>query len=136
MFIRLWPHRHHRAPPASAFIYLLDLRIRYRVRHHRSRTMATATLTWTPPTTRADGSPLPADQIAGTKVFNGDREIGVVDGAGGSFTTGDLTPGEHSFTVIVQDKTGAVSAPSNTATATIAAAAPAAVSDLKATVNT
>jgi len=46
-----------------------------------------------------------------------------------------MPPGEHSFTVIVHDTDGHTSAASNAATATIGNAPPAAVADLKATVN-
>lgn len=97
--------------------------------------MATATLTWTPPTTRTDGTPFPADQIAGAHVFDGTNEIGTVTGAAGTFTTGALPPGDHSFTVITHDVTGGVSAPSNAAALSVPAAAPAAVSDLAAALN-
>jgi large repetitive protein len=97
--------------------------------------VATVTLTWTAPTTRVDGSPLAPEQIAGTHVFDGASEIGAVQGAANTFTTGALSAGEHSFTVVVHDTDGNLSAPSNVAAATIGTAAPAAVTDLKAVVN-
>jgi hypothetical protein len=97
--------------------------------------MATATLTWTPPTKRTDGTALPPDQIVGTHVFDGTNEIGTAPGAAATFTTPTLPPGDHSFTVIVHDATGGVSAASNAASVSVPEAAPAAVSDLAAVLN-
>ena len=104
--------------------------------------MSTATLTWTPPTMRTDGTTLPPDQIAGADVFDSasstpDVAIGSVAGAAGSFTTDTLSVGVHNFTVITRDTTGHSSAASNMASVTVPAvlANPAAVSDLVATLN-
>jgi hypothetical protein len=127
-------HPRRRAPPCPAHIYALDARIRYH-RNRRRHTLATVTLTWTAPTTRVDGSPLAPEQIAGTHIFDGAAEIGSVQGAAATFTTGALPAGEHSFTVVVHDTDGNLSAASNAAAATIGVAAPAAVADLKAVVN-
>jgi hypothetical protein len=125
---------HHHSPPVPAHIYALDVHIRYH-RNRRRHTVATVTLTWTAPTTRVDGSPLAPEQIAGTHIFDGTSEIGAAQGAANTFTTGVLPAGEQVFTVVVHDTDGNASAPSNAAAATIASAAPAAVSDLKVTVN-
>jgi hypothetical protein len=127
-------HPRHHSSPAPAHIYALDIHIRYH-RNRRRHTVATVTLTWTAPTARVDGSPLAPEQIAGARVFDGSNEIGTTQGAANSFTTGMLPPGEHSFTVVVADTDGNLSAASNAAAATIGNAAPTAVSDLKATVN-
>lgn len=100
--------------------------------------MSTAILTWTPPTTRTDGSPLPPDQIAGAHVFDGSTEIGSVPGATGTFATGQLEPGDHSFTVVTRDVEGHNSDPSNAASVTVPQpelAAPAAITDLAATLG-
>lgn len=103
---------------------------------------ASEVLTWTPPTTRTDGSALPADQIGGANIMDAisgtPTQIGSVQGAVGTFTTGELAPGTHVFTVVTCDtETPAVcSAPSNGFQVVIAAppmAAPAAVTDLSGT---
>jgi hypothetical protein len=99
---------------------------------------ATATLTWTAPTIRTDGSPITGalttqiwDAVAGTPA--------VQIGTGASpFTTPMLDVGGHSFSVIVCEAGGQCSAPSNMAAVMIAPAPPAppsAVSDLTANVN-
>jgi hypothetical protein len=104
--------------------------------------MSTATLNWTVPNTRIDGSPLAASDIASIDIFDSTSStpsvpIGTVKGAGTSFTTGVLTVGVHNFTAVVNDTTGHFSAPSNTASATVEAtlAAPTAIADLAATLN-
>ena len=102
--------------------------------------MSTATLTWTVPTTRTDGSALAPGDIAGIDVFDDaspGSAIGTVAGAGTNFVTGVLSVGIHNFTVIVRDTTGHSSAASNMASVTVAAtlANPAAVSDLAAVLN-
>lgn len=94
--------------------------------------MATATLVWTPPAKRADGAALAPDQIAAAHVFDDLAEIGVAPGAAGTFVTGALAPGVHTFTVVTHDKAGAASAPSNAAAVTVPEAAPAAIADLAA----
>ena len=104
--------------------------------------MATATLTWTPPTVRvpdANGvsAPLAPTDIASANIFDAGNPIGSVTGATGTFTTGVLTVGTHAFTVETIDTTGHVSAMSNVANVTVVAvlASPAAVTDLAATLN-
>jgi hypothetical protein len=102
--------------------------------------MATASLQWTAPTTRTDGSALPPDQIASTDVFDlasadPSTPIGTVAGAANSFNTDTLSVGIHNFTVIVRDTTGHSSAASNIASVEVPAvqANPSPVSDLAAT---
>jgi hypothetical protein len=97
--------------------------------------MATATLTWTPPTKRTDGTALAPDQIAGTHVFDGTNEIGTAPSAAATFTTPTLPPGDHSFTVVVHDATGGVSAASNAAALVVPESPPAPVTDLAAVLN-
>lgn len=104
--------------------------------------MSTVTLTWTDPTTRTDGSPLAASEIASVEIFDSAASnpavpIGTVAGGVGTFVTGTLTVGVHTFTVEVTDTTGHVSGASNPFTATIAAtlAPPSAVANLTGTVN-
>ena len=104
--------------------------------------MSTATLTWTAPTTRTDGTALPPDQIASADIFDSSSStptvaIGTVTGAAGSFTTGVLTVGVHNFTVVTTDTTGHVSAASNVPSVTVAPtlANPSAITDLAETLN-
>ena len=99
--------------------------------------MATATLTWTVPVTRTDGTVLAPGDIASIDVFDDaspGAAIGVVTGAGITFATGVLKVGVHNFTVVVVDTTGHSSASSNVATVTVPAtlANPSAVTDLAA----
>jgi len=104
--------------------------------------MTTATLKWTDPTSRTDGSALAPSDIARVDIFDTaapdpSRAIGSVLGGVQTFTTDALTVGTHTFTVVVTDTTGHVSAASNTATVTVAAtlAAPNPVADLTAALN-
>ena len=104
--------------------------------------MSTVTLKWTDPTTRVDGSALAPTEIASIDIFDTAAStptvpIGNILGGVGTFTTGVLSVGDHTFTVVVNDTTGHKSAASNPFTATIAAisAAPSAVADLSGTVN-
>jgi len=101
-------------------------------------TMTTATLNWTTPVARTDGTPLTAAEIDHSTIFDGGVQIGIVPGATNTFTTGNLTTGIHNFTLTVTDTTGHTSAVSNTATVTVPVilAAPEAVTDLMATLNT
>jgi len=97
---------------------------------------ATATLTWTAPTTRTDGSPITGalttqiwDAVAGAPA--------VQIGSGNSpFTTPALAVGDHSFSVIVCEGNGTsfmvCSGPSNMAAVTVTQAPPAAVGNLSA----
>ena len=104
--------------------------------------MANATLNWTNPTTRVDGSPLEAADIASIDVFDTGASdpatpVASLQGAATTLTTDTLTVGNHVFTVVVNDTTGHKSAPSNGAAITVPAtlAAPSAVADLAATLN-
>jgi hypothetical protein len=104
--------------------------------------MSTATLTWTLPTTRIDGTTLSPSEIASVDIFDAASTtptvaIGNAPGAATSFTTGTLSVGDHSFTVVVNDTTGHVSGPSNAATLTVPAtlAVPSAATNLAATLN-
>lgn len=109
--------------------------------------MSTATLTWTPPVNRTDGTPISPDAIALTDIFDSTSAtpdvtqhpipVATVAGAVATFTTDVLTVGIHNFTVIVQDTTGHRSAASNTASVDVPAvlANPAAVADLAAVLN-
>ncbi len=102
--------------------------------------MATSTLTWTPPTTRTDGTPLTPDQIANATIFDDAATppmIGTVTGAAGTFMTPVLSVGIHNFTVVTNDTTGHSSAPSNVASVTVVAtlANPSSITDLVAMLN-
>jgi len=101
--------------------------------------MATVVLTWTDPTTRVDGSALDPTLIASLDIFDSGSAtpavaIGNVAGPATTFTTGVLSVGDHGFTVVVNDNTGHVSAPSNVAAVTVkpVLAAPSAVTNLTA----
>ncbi len=89
--------------------------------------MATATLTWTLPTTRTDGSVLNTSDIASVSVFDVSTEdpshhmIGTATGPATTFTTDTLTVGFHNFTVGVVDTAGHVSADSNVASVEVKA---------------
>jgi hypothetical protein len=110
---------------------------------------ATVTLTWTPPTTRTDGSALPAAQIARADIYDAfgcsitpcpnpaGNVVGNVTGAIGTFKTPGLAAGAHTFTVFTID-TGvpaAVSPSSNAVTLTIVVPPPAAITNLTGTVG-
>lgn len=104
--------------------------------------MTTATLRWTDPNTRVDGSALASAAIASISVLD-TRSDGSVDFLGevlpsvGAFTTGALDVGDHSFTVVVKDTSGHSSARSNVAAVTVGAtlADPTPVADLSAVLN-
>lgn len=94
-----------------------------------------ATLTWTNPTTRVDGSPLNSSDIQGVDVYDALGKIGTVTGgATTSFETDALTPGPHDFHLVVFDTVGHVSDNSNIATVMVPVevAKPSAVTDLSA----
>lgn len=104
--------------------------------------MTTATLRWTDPTSRTDGSALAPTDIARVDVFDTaavdpSSPIGSVLGGVQTFITTVLAVGTHTFTVVVTDTTGHVSAASNTATVTVAAtlASPNPVADLTAALD-
>jgi len=102
--------------------------------------MSTATLTWTLPTSRTDGSPLAPTDIASVQIWDAvggaaTVQIGTAQGAATSFTTGTLQGGNHVFTVVVVDTNGDDSAPSAPASLTITVAAPNPATNLVATLN-
>jgi hypothetical protein len=104
--------------------------------------MATATLNWTAPVARTDGTAMTPDQIAGSDIFDTASPtptvpINSVSGAATSFTTDVLSVGVHNFTQVTRDTTGHSSAMSNVASVTVPAtlANPAAVTNLTATLN-
>jgi hypothetical protein len=104
---------------------------------------ATATLTWSAPTARTDGSPIVGALTF--QVWDVETPVGapanppLMLGAGVSpYTTLTLDPGAHSFYIIACEAGGACSAQSNTAAVTVAPAPPAppnAITDLSANVN-
>jgi hypothetical protein len=82
----------------------------------------TATLTWTNPTTRTDGSILSSSDIATVSIFDVSTASPSLDliktitgGTTTTFTTDALTTGFHNFTVTVTDTVGHTSAQSNVA---------------------
>ncbi len=82
-----------------------------------------AKLTWTPPFSNVDGSPL--TNLAGYTVKYGtqsgvwDRTMTVDDPAATGFTVENLTPGTWYFTVTARNTEGAESGPSNEASKTV-----------------
>jgi hypothetical protein len=110
---------------------------------------ATVTLTWTPPTTRTDGSALPAAQINHADIYDtfgcnvqpcpnpAGNVIGNVMGAIGTFKTPGLAAGAHTFTVLTIDTGTPASAspPSNPVTLTIVVPPPAAITNLTGTIG-
>jgi kumamolisin len=96
---------------------------------------AAASLRWTVPSVRTDGTPLPAAQVAGADVYDNATLVGSVTGAIGTFVTGTLTPGSHTFTVITRDTAGSRSAPSNGAIGVNEPAPPTAITDLTVMIN-
>lgn len=132
-------HRRHKSPPEAPIIRHLSLNTSY---HRKGLTMSTATLKWTPPSTRLDGTALAPADIAQTEIFDAPASgpavsIGKVPGPANVFTTDLLTVGLHQFTAVVTDTGGHVSAASNIATATIVptVANPSPITDLSATIN-
>lgn len=106
--------------------------------------MSTATLTWTNPTTRIDGSALAASDIASVNIFDQITnpnfpaptiQIGSVGPGVNTFTTSALASGTHNFTVVVVDTQGNSSASSNVAVLSVGSAVPSAVTNLVATLN-
>jgi len=105
--------------------------------------MSTATLTWTNPTTRLDGSVLLSTDIAQINVFDqanlvpGTVMIGTALGPATPFTTDVLTVDTHNFTFTLQVTAGHLSAASNIASVTVppTQSNPSAVTNLAATLN-
>lgn len=85
--------------------------------------LGSATLSWTPPTSRADGSPL--SNLAGYKVYWGTREGAYPNAATilnpgiSTYVIEQLTPARWFFVVTAIDATGAESGFSNVASKTV-----------------
>lgn len=105
--------------------------------------MSTATITWVLPTTRTDGSALAPADIAGVDIFDmaaatPSVAVGSVSGPATAFPTGDLSVGDHGFTLVAFDTGGRRAAPSAVAVGTVPApvvAPPAAVTGVTVTIN-
>ncbi len=88
-------------------------------------TTGSATLSWTIPTSRTDGSPLSLSEIDGYRIYMGPNEdelVMIVDlneGSATSHTLVDLASGTYVFTVTTYDTEGNESNFSNQATKTI-----------------
>lgn len=102
--------------------------------------MQTIHLQWTLPTTRVDGSPLAATDIATVDVTDTfANTVTHLPGTATTFDTGDVTgqTGDHAFSVTVTDTSGNVSAPATvTVNVPVAVAAPNAVTGLTGTLVT
>ena len=81
--------------------------------------MATATINFSLPVTRIDGSSLSASEIAHVEILNASFQIGPFEIGSASavttYITGILSAGRHEFAVRVVDRNGNASAPSNVA---------------------
>jgi hypothetical protein len=119
-----WLKHHPKQPPRAARIRELELKIRYF--HHQKGyfTVTTATLNWSNPTTRTDGTALSATEIASIDVFDNGAQLANIVGAATTFQTKALAAGNHAFEVFVNDTTGNKSGPSNIATITVPSTAP------------
>lgn len=105
----------------------------------------TATLTWSNPATRVDGTALALIDIASVELYDSGSDPTVPVSSLPPSSTSAMTvtmpiaPGNHSFTVVVTDKAGNRSAPSNAAAVTVPApaqlAAPSAVTNLAVTLS-
>ncbi len=88
-------------------------------------TARSATLSWTIPTTRTDGSPLSLSEIDGYRIYMGSNEedlsliVDLNDGTTTSHTFTDMAIGTSVFTVTTYDIDGNESSFSNVATKTI-----------------
>ena len=71
-----------------------------------------ASISWTAPVARADGSPLSLAEIEGYRVYYGDSEgdypnrIDVSDGTAVELTLSELPPGTHYFVMTTYDDAG------------------------------
>jgi hypothetical protein len=129
-------HRHHHRDPRPPS----NLKATLTQRKQGRATLTTATLTWTDPTTRVDGTALAPNEVASIDIFDTaspGAAIGNVPGGAQKFTTGTLSVGDHSFTAVANDTSGHKSAPSGAATVTVlpTLAAPNPPSGLTATLN-
>ena len=71
--------------------------------------MTTATITWVDPTTRSDGSSLPASSITSIEIYDsasGSAPIGSVAAGVQTFKTPPLSTGTHNFTLDCKDTMG------------------------------
>ena len=91
-------------------------------------------LTWTTPATRSDGSPLTVGEIQQTRVSRNGTVIATPTAVDGVMTLTDSGPiaGANVYDVTTVTTDGQVSAPSNSVSVTVTAAA-SAVTDLAAT---
>lgn len=104
--------------------------------------MSTATVTWTDPVNRTDGSPIAPDTFT-VNVFDDASPtpaapIGSVPSGVQTFTTPTLAAGVHNFTLTAVDSEGDVSAPSSppaTITVPVTIAAPLPPTNVAATLN-
>jgi hypothetical protein len=104
--------------------------------------VTTATMKWTDPTTRVDGTALAPAEIASIDIFDSAASnpavpIGNVPGGTGMFTTGVLSVGDHTFSFVVNDTTGHKSASAAASPVTVPAtlANPSPVSAITVTLN-
>lgn len=117
-------HRHRKSRPSPPS----EVSIRLSHHHHRGNEMK-ATITWSDPTERADGTPLAASEIAFIEVFqssdNGNSYASIGHAAAGqqSFTTDDLPAGGTYLFKLETDDTqtpAAVSADSSVVSVSVA----------------
>lgn len=125
----MFRHRHHY--PAVPIV----LRVNSVIINLGAKTM-TVNLTWTSPTTRADGSPLALTDIASFQMFRNGNLLATITAITAVMAFTDTTPLTGTDTYTVQTVTAAdnlISKPSNAATVTVLSASPASpVTDLAA----
>jgi hypothetical protein len=82
-----------------------------------------AVLSWSAPSTREDGSPLPADELAGYTITmssaSGTVEIDIDDPRQTSYTVTGLAPGVYQFSIRARDRNGLLSIASSPVTKSI-----------------
>ena len=89
-------------------------------------TTTSAVLSWTIPTTRADGSPLPMSDLAGYEIYvlaesTGQSSVITVGGGGTStYTVTGLAPDTYHFSMAAKDSAGNLSELSGVVSKTIA----------------
>jgi hypothetical protein len=110
ILILLERHGHPPRPPA-------------RVRATWSSIMSTATITWVDPVNRTDGSAIAPDTFS-VSIFDSasptpTQPIGTVAEGVQTFTTGSLSAGLHTYTLVATDSEGDVSVPSVSASVTV-----------------
>ncbi len=98
---------------ASAYLSPFDLRV------EAVATTGSATLKWTAPSTRSDGTALSLSEIDGYRIYMGDTSSDLVpvmdinDGSISQYTLDDIDTGNHYFSVTAYDTEGSESAQSN-----------------------